>query len=158
VALAVYFLFNWMLELVLSQARVRQLFSSQAIVDVLTSVPVLVAVFAGQSISSINFLRLYRLLGITRVLRPIRLHRLAKISPGEDAVQVQMIRLGGYLLSTVFLATGLVQALADNDAAAWKSTTELGTRMAFHDALYYIVITFSTGEFLCEKFVIRATA
>ncbi|KAG5180104.1 hypothetical protein JKP88DRAFT_324679 [Tribonema minus] len=177
-ALAVFFIFNWLLEMTLSEERVRHFFSFQALVDLITSVPVLVAVLLGRAVTSANFMRMYRVVKVTRVTRPLRLNRVpSAASPGEDAVALQTMRLAGpgedarcaadhaprgaiafsegavalqtmrlagYFVSTLFLAAGLVQALAEKDAKAWKATEQEGASMAFHDALYFVVITFAT--------------
>jgi hypothetical protein len=143
--LSVYFLSNWLLELVLSRGKFYFLFSMLSLVDLGTSIPVLVAVMTKDySTNPAGFMRLYRVLSISRIFRPLRALRAEKLSASEDAVRTQTIRLVGFFTSILLMATGFVQLLAEGDAVAWGADPDGDENMPFHDALYFVVVTFST--------------
>ncbi|CAM9505092.1 unnamed protein product, partial [Ectocarpus fasciculatus] len=142
---AVFFTFNFLFELLLSKNRLAFVMSIPGIVDIVTIVPVLLALQADPvSKSPTGFVRLYRVLMLARVFKPLRLLRAVEsISPGKDAVLEQTARTMAYFVSTLFLASGLVQVLSDGRTDEWGETTD-STQMMFHDALYFIIVTFST--------------
>ncbi|CBN74862.1 cation chanel protein, possibly calcium-activated BK potassium channel, alpha subunit [Ectocarpus siliculosus] len=180
---AVFFSFNFLFELLLSKNRLAFVMSIPGIVDMVTIVPVFLALQADPvSKSPTGFVRLYRVLMLARVFKPLRLLKAVEsISPGKDAVLEQTARTMAYFVSTLFLASGLVQvrvcvtdcrrsggrlareddittemATTDNDCVSliyqvlsdgrtdeWGETTD-ATKMMFHDALYFIIVTFST--------------
>ncbi|CAN0066507.1 unnamed protein product [Sphacelaria rigidula] len=96
--------------------------------------------------SPTGFVRLYRVLMLPSVFKPLRLLRAVQTrNPGQDAVMEQTIKAASYFVSTLFIASGLVQALSVGNAAEWGDLNASGldeNRMAFHDALYFIIVTF----------------
>ncbi len=125
VLFAVYFLCNWILELIISRGTFAQLFSVLSLVDLITIIPVLVMVVTKEySTNPAGYLRLCRVLSISRIFRPFRVLRITsnKLSAGEDAVRTQTFRLGGFFLSMLLMATGTVQLLAEGDATDWVVT------------------------------------
>ncbi|CAM9647012.1 unnamed protein product [Ectocarpus sp. 4 AP-2014] len=142
---AVFFSFNFLFELLLSKNRLAFVMSIPGIVDMVTIVPVFLALQANPvSKSPTGFVRLYRVLMLARVFKPLRLLKAVEsISPGKDAVLEQTARTMAYFVSTLFLASGLVQVLSDGRTDEWGETTD-ATKMMFHDALYFIIVTFST--------------
>ncbi|CAB1121185.1 unnamed protein product [Ectocarpus sp. CCAP 1310/34] len=142
---AVFFSFNFLFELLLSKNRLAFVMSIPGIVDLVTIVPVFLALQADPvSKSPTGFVRLYRVLMLARVFKPLRLLKAVEsISPGKDAVLEQTARTMAYVVSTLFLASGLVQVLSDGRTDEWGETTD-ATKMMFHDALYFIIVTFST--------------
>ncbi|CAM9455333.1 unnamed protein product [Ectocarpus sp. 12 AP-2014] len=142
---AVFFSFDFLFELLLSKNRLAFVMSIPGIVDMVTIVPVFLALQADPvSKSPTGFVRLYRVLMLARVFKPLRLLKAVEsISPGKDAVLEQTARTMAYFVSTLFLASGLVQVLSDGRTDEWGETTD-ATKMMFHDALYFIIVTFST--------------
>ncbi len=125
VVFSVYFLCNWILELTIARGTFAQLFSVLSLLDLITIIPVLVMVVTREySTNPAGYLRLCRVLNVSRVFRPFRVLRITsnKLSAGEDAVRTQTFRLGGFFLSMLLMATGTVQLLAEGDAIDWGVT------------------------------------
>ncbi len=122
---SVYFLCNWILELTIARGTFAQLFSVLSLLDLITIIPVLVMVVTREySPNPAGYLRLCRVLNVSRIFRPFRVLRITsnKLSAGEDAVRTQTFRLGGFFLSMLLMATGTVQLLAEGDAIDWGVT------------------------------------
>eukprot|EP00904_Undaria_pinnatifida_P008766 jgi/Undpi1/5019/HiC_scaffold_19.g08371.m1 len=144
---AVFFTYNFFFELVLSNNRWAYIFGLLGIVDLVTIVPIFVAMASGDLENSpTGFVRFYRLLMLSKVFKPFRLLRVVEaLSPGNDAVLEQMARAMAYFISTLFLASGMVQVLSEGQIEEWGEVYAVdGRPMAFHDALYFIIVTFST--------------
>eukprot|EP00903_Cladosiphon_okamuranus_P017959 g16523.t1 len=115
------------------------------VVDLVTIVPVFVALFGDPVVKSpTGFVRLYRVLMLARVFKPFRLLRAVEtLTPGNDAVLEQTAKTMAYFVSTLFLASGLVQVLSDGRTDEWGDVSDT-TKLTFHDSLYFIIVTFST--------------
>mmetsp|Transcript_12783 Transcript_12783/g.44411 ORF Transcript_12783/g.44411 Transcript_12783/m.44411 type:complete len:1137 (-) Transcript_12783:29-3439(-) len=130
-----------------------------AIIDAVTVVPVIVIYASGGSSfsgNSLGFLRFARIVKFARVLRLLRIFRsldyLSEMSASvamSNAIFRQTIVLTTTILSLIVVCAGLVQFMANDicsgeDEEECASNWNLTSRMQFHDALYFTIVTFTT--------------
>ncbi|CAM9399544.1 unnamed protein product [Ectocarpus sp. 6 AP-2014] len=149
-----FFLFNFLLHLYLAVDKLTHLVSLQAVVDIVTVFPSYLILFMndGWRTSEGGFADAYLGLKITRVIRVARL--LVTISffvQGPSlafdhsrqllVLRSQLVRWSLKTVLVIFTMAGLTNFLVVVQDADWG----LGYgKMPFHEALYFIVVSFST--------------
>lgn len=140
------FTFQYFVSLYTTHNVVGYLFSLQAMVDVVTIIPVYITLAAGQFSlqAGVGFLRFSRVMKFTRVLRLLRLFRSVNVisSATDNAIRHQIILLMTTVISILVVTTGFVQYMG-NELEQDQWGAHVGPVM-FHDALYFTVVTFTT--------------
>ena len=135
------FFVDFALRLFAAQRRLRHILSAEALVDLLTILPVFLRATATQSLgSSLNFLRFSQILRIMRILRAFKL-----INNRLSAVARSTLQLALTVTSIVFLSAGLVhlfeQELYETFALHDEERSE---QLTFGGSMWFIVVTLST--------------
>mmetsp|Transcript_26577 Transcript_26577/g.92376 ORF Transcript_26577/g.92376 Transcript_26577/m.92376 type:complete len:1263 (-) Transcript_26577:93-3881(-) len=140
------FTFQYFVSLYTTHNVIQYLISLQAMVDVVTIIPVYVTLAAASySLSAgVGFLRFSRVMKFTRVLRLLRLFRSVNVisSATDNAIRHQIILLMTTVISILVVTTGFVQFVG-NEVEADEWGAHQGP-IQFHDALYFTVVTFTT--------------
>jgi hypothetical protein len=143
------FMYQFFLELYMAKVKLHYIQSLQAMVDLVTVTPVmLMAATGGYTGGSAGFLRFTRVMKVTRVFRLVRLVRSIQVlsNPIDDAISAQIVELTSTLLSMIVIAAGFVQFL-DSSGNCFDGDLVAGvcpSPLAFHDAFYFTIVTFST--------------
>jgi hypothetical protein len=143
------FAFHFALYFYLAPEKAKHLFNLQAVVDIVTIVPVYLTVFFPHHIcnfmdSSLRFVRVVRLLRVLRSLPFL-------VSGTQNPIAFQVMITAAKMVVAVLFAAGVVhflQSLGENeeDRETWSGDTKL----TFLDALYFTSTTFGTvgyGDF-----------
>jgi len=150
------FFFDFALRLFAARRRWQHIFSVEALVDILTILPIfLKATVNPDSSASLNFLRFSQILRIMRILRAFKL-----LNNRLSAVTRSTMQLALTVTSIVFLSAGLVhlfeQELYDTFALDNEERSE---RLTFGGSMWFIVVTLSTvgyGDVVPETWIGQA--
>jgi hypothetical protein len=143
----------------------RYVLSSEGVVDLLSIVPIL-SLFPGVSgseIESLSFFSLFRLLRISRILRLYKFR-----STQQSAINRRVVNLAFTCIALLFCATGLIHAMARSDHFSLEeeigdsddndSLESKGRAIAFHECLYFVIVTITTvGYGECRVQITTAT-
>jgi len=133
-----FFICDFGLHFYLAPSRYQFMFSSSALVDIVTILPI-ITVFAPDS--RLGFIRMLR--GV-RVLRILRINRLfASTQDKADVVQQQMIVVVFKLVAFMFICAGLLHTIND----VWDGKAFSSDQFYYFDALYFVIISVSTVGF-----------
>mmetsp|Transcript_23468 Transcript_23468/g.35151 ORF Transcript_23468/g.35151 Transcript_23468/m.35151 type:complete len:285 (+) Transcript_23468:221-1075(+) len=134
-ALGSIFLIEYLVRIWVAKSRLEYIFSRYGIVDLLSCIPVFF------EISTSNNLQVLRAVQVFRVLRILRFARF--LDDGEfffgtiSKFHLQELRVVFTVLASIFCASGFF-------AAVEGPTSKYETVESFGEALYFIIITFST--------------
>mmetsp|Transcript_1431 Transcript_1431/g.5272 ORF Transcript_1431/g.5272 Transcript_1431/m.5272 type:complete len:1180 (-) Transcript_1431:74-3613(-) len=150
VIFANFFAFQYFILFYESKSKLGYFFSLQALVDLVTVLPVFYVLGMGGSyqFDSVSVLRFGRVLKFARVMRLLRIFRSFTLvnSQMDDAIQNQVAMLVSTILGIIVVCTGVVHYMG-NDCDMWYDIRDqdmCGTTVSFHDALYFTVVTFTT--------------
>eukprot|EP01029_Cantina_marsupialis_P009827 TRINITY_DN2267_c0_g1_i1.p1 TRINITY_DN2267_c0_g1~~TRINITY_DN2267_c0_g1_i1.p1 ORF type:complete len:630 (-),score=143.65 TRINITY_DN2267_c0_g1_i1:100-1989(-) len=128
------FTVDYFLWLFVSPNRWKHLYDMNAIIDVVTIIPVFVSftqvIIMGQEAGSVDF-NMLRFVRVLRMLRILRVYRLLKFS--EQSQSQQKALLIFTIMSILFCAAGTIQVLEQSE-----------NELSFHSAFYFIVVTITT--------------
>jgi len=142
VTFAALFTLDYLLHLYLAKDnRCSYMISSQSIMDIIAILPVISLLYPD---ANLGFLRLLRGIRVLSVLRANRLFE-GEVDP-STALQRQLSMMGFTLLAFVFIAAGAIYTVDElYDAAAFNKPSAYSTvNLSFFDALYFLLITFTT--------------
>ena len=141
VTFAVAFTLDYLLHLYLAKDnRCSYLFSSQSLIDIIAIIPIISLLYPD---AQVGFLRLLRGIRVLSVLRANRLFE-SEVDP-STALQRQLTLMGFTLLAFVFIAAGVIYSVDEMyDGEAFVKPTPYGPKLSFFDALYFLLITFTT--------------
>eukprot|EP00941_MAST-03F_sp_MAST-3F-sp1_P002119 g2119.t1 len=118
-------------------------FSIYAVVDILCLVPALRLFY--RSTDNLGWVRFFRVFKAVRILGLYRLLEIQRKGAISDTVGQYIGQLCFTLCGIVFVTTGIVHAFEVQDAQSFGDAyDEENTAMAFHEAFYFIIVTFST--------------
>jgi hypothetical protein len=132
--LAVVFLFDFCVQVAVTDKRLARVFSLQTVVDIVTIVPSFLALFSVHMFDSTLFLRVF---GVFRV---IRLNRSYRAGDGDN------MENGQDSLSRVLLKMIVIQFVLIVVSASGIQIIEYlgGHDLEFHDAIYFIIVSSTT--------------
>ena len=129
VAMGVYFFLHFLLNWYISEDRCWYLFTLEALLDIVTILPVFLSLFIEKiDIISVGILRSIKVLRVFRILHAYRLVRMT-----AQGVMFEAMQLLFSILAIMFCAAGLIHAAEYDDQD-----------LEFHDAFYLIFITLTT--------------
>jgi hypothetical protein len=131
---SIVFIFDYFARLLLAEQRLVHIFSREALIDLVTISPV----FFTNLDADVMFIRVLRVVRVVRVLRILRVSKL--ITSGiESEVSQEIASLILSLISAAFFAAGIIHQVDNmHREIYWLPLLD------FHDALYFVVVTFST--------------
>ncbi|KAJ3122306.1 hypothetical protein HK100_012043 [Physocladia obscura] len=138
VLLAAIFLADYSISLYIAEDRLAFYFNYTSFVDLISIIPPFIYLFVGEHTLFIWFLGLLRILRASRILRT---YRLLSFSESEEKREITIVALT--FCNFIFLSTSVINALETINIT--KKTEASLTN--WHDALYYIMVTFSTIGF-----------
>eukprot|EP00753_Platysulcus_tardus_P004449 PLAT12539.55.p1 GENE.PLAT12539.55~~PLAT12539.55.p1 ORF type:complete len:1323 (-),score=660.58 PLAT12539.55:56-3820(-) len=130
VTLTSYFALDFLLRVYIAEHLRDYLLSSEGIIDLLTSLPL---VFGLATLRGLAFFRFARVL---RALRIVRVHRLLPYFDSE--ISQQLWKMFFTIISIVFVSTCLVH-LVEN-----TFREDSFEQLEMHDSFYFVVVTMST--------------
>ncbi|KNC55235.1 uncharacterized protein AMSG_10867 [Thecamonas trahens ATCC 50062] len=133
--LAAAFAVDFVIHFIASKSRLKFLVSPMSIVDLITILPVVVQLVLVNQVD-LGFLRIVRILRVFRILRTYRL-----FSVTIDERKRELVVLLFTLVSLLYCSASLLQLFNDPGFAGTSPV------IAWHDALYFVVVTFSTVGF-----------
>eukprot|EP01028_Stygiella_incarcerata_P010585 TRINITY_DN552_c0_g1_i2.p1 TRINITY_DN552_c0_g1~~TRINITY_DN552_c0_g1_i2.p1 ORF type:complete len:952 (+),score=213.91 TRINITY_DN552_c0_g1_i2:1715-4570(+) len=133
-ALATLFLVDFLLAIYIAERRIKNLFTFQSAIDIVTIVPVYMQAAGIKFGTSVIFLRVFRIFRIMRIMRAFRLTNMSQGSLSHDSILRGVIELVLTFVTLVFVASGAIQVIEEEGGHTWR----------FHDAMYFIIISMTT--------------
>ena len=128
-AMGTFFLMHFLLNWYISENRCWYLFSMEAILDIVTVLPVYISLFVdGVDVISVGVLRSVKVLRVFRILHAYRLVRMT-----SKGIWFEALTLLFSILAIMFCAAGLLHA-AEYDEQ----------EMTFHESFYLVFVTLTT--------------
>ena len=146
ISVAVFFLIEYILRLLAAEERLGYIFIIPALVDMVTTLPVLIPLVGGGG--SDNGFTFFRVLRLLRVMRVLRIHKLVTIS--DSLVQRQLFNIAYTVFVLVFCAAGLFHNV--EGGSEWEIGDEI-RQLTFHDAVYMTIITVGIARILFFSFL-----
>ncbi|OQR87797.1 hypothetical protein ACHHYP_08037 [Achlya hypogyna] len=132
ITLTCYFAAHYLLHIYTSEDLKQFALSMNGIIDVITIVPAFIMYFS--TAQSFKAVTLFRVLRVFRALRVLRLYRL--IRSRKHGYNYEWGVFTFSICAIIFVAAGIFQALEDYP--------ERERAIAFHDSLYFILVTLAT--------------
>jgi voltage-gated potassium channel Kch len=159
--ISMMFVVHWMLRMCMAASITSELTTSDSVVDYVTIVPLVLQTLApSNDFLGTGIARIARLTRFARIFQLMRAMRVANVARNmtTNAFQNQVFGLAASIFVLIGISAGIVQYLAileENNFTSWEAgpcpvnataacPEQSPPRLQFHDALYYIIVTFST--------------
>jgi len=140
ITFAACFTLDYLLHLYLARNnRCAYMTSWQSLIDLVAILPIISLIVPSPQL---GFLRLMRGIRVLSILRANRLFA-GEVDP-STALQRQLIMMAFTLLAFVFIAAGIIYSVDDLYDGSAFSNNNGGDKMTFFDAIYFLLITFTT--------------
>ncbi|KNC50374.1 uncharacterized protein AMSG_06861 [Thecamonas trahens ATCC 50062] len=137
ILLALFFTYDYVVHFLAARNRIRYVLSPMPMIDVITVVPMYLRMLLAKETVNVGFFRVYRIFRVLRVLRSYRLVMLR-----TNSIEREVTTLAFVVVALLFVSAGMFQIVE-----ALHIGDDPTQDIAFHDSLYFMVVTFSTVGF-----------